>query len=317
MSEANYLVYVAINVGDNPEKGFRYVGKTNDFKNRKSSHKKDAHNESPYDFHVAIRKWGWESFDWRIDRESMLEWEALDHEIELIAHLNTFHGDGYNMTEGGDGVSLSADDLAKRNAAIKKAHSTPENRKGASERTKNQWKDKDIRKRRCDGIKKAVSDPEYRRRMSEISKKCLSDPKAKKKMSDAQKKRWSNPENRKKQSETLSKSLATPAMRRKIKEGVKRAMTPEFRKRRGNSLRKTLADPEMKKRLSDAQKKKWKNHLKNKGLILIVEFKQYNTYKEAADAIGKCRATINKRIKQGRPGYELRKIEVDKSPSAC
>ena len=131
MSKSDFMVYVAENIGDNPEKGRKYVGKTNDLRRRALRHRAEAKNGSRCLFHMAIRKFGIDAFEFKPDRTGMFEWEAYDHEVELIAHLDTFHGDGYNMSEGGDGDwgstrVATAEELEKRIKEMNKLHLDPE-----------------------------------------------------------------------------------------------------------------------------------------------------------------------------------------------
>lgn len=61
--------------------------------------------ESPY-FNNAIRKYGWDNFDHEIIAEHLSEDEAKNFEKRLIKELNlTCDKYGYNLTNGGDGVS--------------------------------------------------------------------------------------------------------------------------------------------------------------------------------------------------------------------
>ena len=153
--KANHLVYVAENVGDNPERGLKYVGKTNDFERRRAGHKTQAINAvSKNKFHAALRKWGWDSFEWTIVKDGMREGEAMDHEVDTISELGTFGDKGYNMSPGGKDV-FSADALL------------PATRK-----------------------KRAMSDPDYRERMSRAAKKAYEDPEFKKRVSQAMKKHY-------------------------------------------------------------------------------------------------------------------------------
>lgn len=86
--------------------GKGYVGKSKyGIEFRKSGHQKDSENRSPLLFHRAIRKHGWDSFEWTIlyedddnDREWLGWWEQ-----KFIRELKTKTPNGYNMTDGGDG----------------------------------------------------------------------------------------------------------------------------------------------------------------------------------------------------------------------
>lgn len=89
--------------------GKSYIGKTvKSLDRRISNHLYDANNGSKYYIHKAIRKYGFENFKVEIickyvDNEKFLS------EIEkfCIAYYNTKVPAGYNLTDGGEGVSGS------------------------------------------------------------------------------------------------------------------------------------------------------------------------------------------------------------------
>ena len=85
--------------------GMSYIGRTNDIKARKASHKSDAkHGRKNSHFHNALNKYGEEAFDFEILFECEALEEANQKEIEFIAKYDTFHN-GYNKTIGGEVVS--------------------------------------------------------------------------------------------------------------------------------------------------------------------------------------------------------------------
>jgi len=94
-------IYKAINVKTNKS----YVGKTaQKFWRRKSQHKMNAlTNNFQSHFHRAIRKHGWDSFEWEILFEGECSNNKLnDLEIFYIGYYDTFNN-GYNLTIGGEG----------------------------------------------------------------------------------------------------------------------------------------------------------------------------------------------------------------------
>ncbi len=91
-----YLVTNTIN-------GKHYVGQTQDMDRRKKGHKRDAEKGSSLIFHRAIRKYGWDAFEWKalfvVEGRALNRWERY-----YIKRLNTRSPNGYNLTDGGDGV---------------------------------------------------------------------------------------------------------------------------------------------------------------------------------------------------------------------
>lgn len=88
--------------------GKKYVGRTSNPEARFARHKLDARNGSDLVFHMAIRKYGEDSFEMEIiDKCESVE-EAIELEKKFISELKTHiheSSGGYNMTSGGDGFS--------------------------------------------------------------------------------------------------------------------------------------------------------------------------------------------------------------------
>lgn len=82
--------------------GKSYIGYATNFRKRFAVHKHNALVKNcDHLFHRAIRKYGFEAFEWEILHEAA----TLDDEIRLIEEHDTFvyTGHGYNLTKGGDG----------------------------------------------------------------------------------------------------------------------------------------------------------------------------------------------------------------------
>jgi len=98
------IIYKAISKNS----GKSYIGQTSkSLEERKVSHKCDSNrkDKSKFYFHNAIRKYGFEDFEWEILEDGIQEDKKLnEREIYWIKKLGTFGKNGYNMTGGGDGV---------------------------------------------------------------------------------------------------------------------------------------------------------------------------------------------------------------------
>ena len=84
----------------------QYVGFATDFNIRMGQHKNAARSgRGKSHLYKSIRKYGWENFSKEIiymsDDTFYCKNEA---EVALIDSYNTYHGIGYNLTEGGDGI---------------------------------------------------------------------------------------------------------------------------------------------------------------------------------------------------------------------
>ena len=102
-----YRIYKCINTSN----GKVYIGFTNKtLEKRITEHKNSAKNGSEYLFHKAIRKYGFEIFDWQVIFES-LDKNFILNEMEMffIKENNSYYenGFGYNMTFGGQGGMIN------------------------------------------------------------------------------------------------------------------------------------------------------------------------------------------------------------------
>jgi len=86
--------------------GMSYIGKTiNSFTYRKRKHQEEASRDSRYYFHRALKKYGFNNFEWEILFNSDIDSILCEKERHFIESLETMRPQGYNLTEGGDGIS--------------------------------------------------------------------------------------------------------------------------------------------------------------------------------------------------------------------
>ena len=93
------------------EKG--YVGQSRNITRRKCAHKYSINNPKQY-FSHALKKYGWENFEFKIICKLPLDTdqETIDEkEIHFIKEYNTFGPNGYNLTSGGKGNAGSANGM--------------------------------------------------------------------------------------------------------------------------------------------------------------------------------------------------------------
>ena len=84
----------------NKVNGKSYIGFASNFEERQIEHRRDSDNKKRgYHFHRAIRKYGWDNFEWTILKEDA----TTEDEISLIEQHDTYRN-GYNCTKGGDGT---------------------------------------------------------------------------------------------------------------------------------------------------------------------------------------------------------------------
>lgn len=85
--------------------GHSYIGFDCNYPYRKVAHRCAVKRGSTLVFHNAIRKYGWENFEWSILEQSEDGQKLLSEREEFfIRQFNThyLHGTGYNMTFGGE-----------------------------------------------------------------------------------------------------------------------------------------------------------------------------------------------------------------------
>lgn len=96
----------------------RYIGQTTmTLKARWQRHCSHANEPEPQGLHAAIKKYGKENFSIRQIEECATKELLNEREVFWIAYYNTFLGDGYNRTPGGEGAPkflLPEEEIAAR-----------------------------------------------------------------------------------------------------------------------------------------------------------------------------------------------------------
>ncbi|AND85179.1 GIY-YIG nuclease family protein [Clostridium tyrobutyricum] len=123
------IIYVA----ENTVNGKRYVGQTRrTFELRKKQHKRDI-ERLDLKLYRAIRKHGWDNFNWAIIVEGIENIDSLNRlEQYWIKELDTFKN-GYNSTTGGEGYILSDEAKMKISKAHKGLHWSEETKRKMSD----------------------------------------------------------------------------------------------------------------------------------------------------------------------------------------
>lgn len=88
-----------------------YIGQSVDCEDRRKAHKSSSKTEDTY-FYRAIRKYGWENFEWSIIEECSREDLDTREMFWIKKKRSNKEGFGFNSTEGGNGnkgYSLSAE----------------------------------------------------------------------------------------------------------------------------------------------------------------------------------------------------------------
>lgn len=106
------VIYSATNQLD----GKVYVGQTTgSLKNRRYFHEYDSMKGSTLLFHRALRKYGFESFDWQVIDQAETEQELNDKEKYWIQFYKSFDPQfGYNLTMGGQNGSCPNEETKRK-----------------------------------------------------------------------------------------------------------------------------------------------------------------------------------------------------------
>ena len=109
MKQINGIIYVA----ECTVTGKRYVGQTvQGLEKRQADHRRDS-KRLDNRFYRAIRKYGWDNFNWAVIVEGVESVESLNSlEQYWIKELDTFKN-GYNSTTGGEGFLMSEETKRK------------------------------------------------------------------------------------------------------------------------------------------------------------------------------------------------------------
>ena len=175
------IIYVYFNKAKYEKEGVEkyYVGQTvKTMEERAGKDGKNYHWTNPNcntKFANSIRKWGWNSFEYKI-LEEVYEEDLDELEKFYIEYFDSFKN-GYNTALGGEGA--------------RGYNFSEESKKKLSISSKKRWKNPKEIKRQSEAIKKHFQNPEERRKLGE-------------KMSIISKKRFQNPEERKKLGEKMS-----------------------------------------------------------------------------------------------------------------
>jgi group I intron endonuclease len=276
----------------NRASGKSYVGQTfRSPEKRWREHKNDAlKTDSRYPLHLAIRKYGWDSFD------AFVLWsgpatDTNDIERHLIRGFGALSPFGYNLREGGtegrgvsDETRQKLSDVRKelwkdqryrnqrkivmsspeyRNSqaeVLRKIWSDPELRQRAAEGSKRNWENPEIKEKILKGMREVCSNPEYRKTLSKAQKSAWDNEQIREKRMKGIEKMWDNPSFKEVSINRLQKSLDTPEMKELRSQNTLTLWTSaEYRHNAVTSMKKAAEAPKEKKRKSSASKKIWEN----------------------------------------------------------
>jgi len=166
--ELSMVVYMATNAVN----GKVYIGRTVGLLGYRIGKHKHSSNKSGFYFYRAIRKYGWDVFEWEVLEQCDTEEELNDLEYHYIQQYRRFGKGVYNMTDGGDGMSgfvFSEESKQKMSKAHKGVFPSEETRKKLSDSQKGRVFSEESKQKMSISQKGKV--------LSEETKKKLSDSK--------------------------------------------------------------------------------------------------------------------------------------------
>lgn len=91
---------------ENKVNGKKYIGMSTDYKRRWKNHNKYLNKGKHHNIYLqrSWNKYGKENFEFKILEDNIKEENLSDREIYWIDYYNTFEGEGYNLTKGGEGM---------------------------------------------------------------------------------------------------------------------------------------------------------------------------------------------------------------------
>lgn len=227
------IVYGVLNVIN----GKIYIGQTTkSLEQRKKQHERDIKSRSPYIFHRALNKYGWENFKWYIIKRCRNQEDLNNSEIATISQLKTQNYlYGYNISKGG------------RGGAIVKRIVTEETKRRISESVKKAMRNPVIKAKKEQGTNNYLK--EHRKVLTERVKKQWENPEFKQKAIERLKKRWANSEQVDKSRALMKKIWNNPERKQNYKNKLS-----IYWKNKDNSdkhksrMRDLWSDPEFKKK---------------------------------------------------------------------
>jgi group I intron endonuclease len=161
----------------NTVNGKKYVGKG---KNRRAWHHMSRAKSSTATpvFYRAIRKYGKEAFHLEMLYTGLSEAEAYVMEIESIRVLGTRDPDGYNLTDGGEGVSgidFSDETKARMSSSANRRWEDQSQRDLVSEQSRDRMRNPAARQNLSDKATEQWASAEARNQMSVLKKAAMTD----------------------------------------------------------------------------------------------------------------------------------------------
>ena len=276
------IIYVYFNRAKYEKEGIEkyYVGQTvKTMEERAGKDGKNYHWTNPNcntKFANSIRKWGWNSFEYKI-LEEVYEEDLDELEKFYIEYFDSFKN-GYNTTLGGEGIrgynpytNKTEEEIEKIKEKMSKSQNkrfeNEEEREKLSKSQKKRFENEEEREKLSKTQNKRFENEEEKEKMSVIIKKRFEDPKIREKMSKSQKKRFENEEEKEKQSKAQKKRFENEEeIEKQSKAQKKRFENEEEREKMSEIQRKCWENKEYREKQNIVRKKCWEDKERRKKL---------------------------------------------------
>jgi group I intron endonuclease len=221
--------------------GKKYIGCTTvSLKRRWAQHLSSARKGSSMAIHRAIRKYGVGNFEIKCLEVVATREAMLAAEVSLIYSHGCTAPNGYNLTNGGEGVDFSVPEAreklmqgaSKRKAdpnwhkacseGSRRRSSSPEWKQNVTLAAKVRAQDSECQAKLRDGVRKRTADPSWRKNVADGARKRASDPLYREACSKGAQGKLSNPDWRTANLEQLSTQHADSEWQKSRIEGLRK-----------------------------------------------------------------------------------------------
>lgn len=242
----------------NTVNGKQYVGKDSCLPSRINQHLRGQTPNCPA-IHNAIKKYGNETFSVEIIQYPDISEEALNAvEHWKIRQFHTLSPNGYNLTEGGEGVFNPSLEIRQKISEANKGKNHWMYGKSSEDHPMYGKKHSDEAKKKISENNAMKNRPEVRQKHSETMKGRKLSEGHRRKISEAMKGEnnpMNRPEARQKHSEALKGKSPSEETRRKISETLKdRKLSEETRRKMSESRKGNPRSEKTKRKLSEAKR---------------------------------------------------------------
>ena len=261
MGDESGVIYLLTNTIN----GKVYVGKTKESaRTRWKRHCRVANSISRccnIALYCAIRKYGAESFSIQVVAHAPLSGLSAMERIWIVL-MNSRTPNGYNMTDGGDGMENPSDDTRNRLRAhatklFTRLNQNPEYRQKMAALRKQETGSPDRREKQRQTAKRLWATTDLAIKHQEGCKRYWADPfaheKKRRQTSNQSRKQWDDPLYREKMLIILKQLRANATVQKKRSVSIKQSWTPERRNRQSALLRANWKDSAFREKVKRAR----------------------------------------------------------------